>query len=152
MDYNLLLPLSTKRLLKSIWELLLLSCFSRVRLCATPWTAAYQAPPSMGFSRQEYWRKDSSSIQDHVLRFQVDVGFGGTFQLSMAVILFYASSSPTITRWGQNCHNHLSDEETEARLAVEWHVEDSYPDTKPCHAREGWEYAGPEACSASSAL
>ena len=30
----------------------LLSC---VQLFATPWTAAYQAPPSMGFSRQEYW-------------------------------------------------------------------------------------------------
>ena len=29
-----------------------LSC---VRLLVTPWTAAYQAPPSMGFSRQEYW-------------------------------------------------------------------------------------------------
>ena len=28
---------------------------SPVRLFATPWTAAYQAPPSMGFSRQEYW-------------------------------------------------------------------------------------------------
>ena len=28
---------------------------SRVRLLATPGTAAYQAPPSMGFSRQEYW-------------------------------------------------------------------------------------------------
>ena len=28
---------------------------SCVRLSATPWTAAYQAPPSMGFSRQEYW-------------------------------------------------------------------------------------------------
>ena len=28
---------------------------SRVRLLGTPWTAAYQAPPSMGFSRQEYW-------------------------------------------------------------------------------------------------
>ena len=27
----------------------------RVRLLATPWTAAYQAPPSTGFSRQEYW-------------------------------------------------------------------------------------------------
>ena len=27
-----------------------------VRLLTTPWTAAYQAPPSMGFSRQEYWR------------------------------------------------------------------------------------------------
>ena len=35
--------------------LLLLSHFSRVWLLATPWTAAYQAPPSMGFSRQEYW-------------------------------------------------------------------------------------------------
>ena len=29
--------------------------FSRVRLLATPWTAAYQAPPSIGSSRQEYW-------------------------------------------------------------------------------------------------
>ena len=29
---------------------------SRVRLLATPWTVADQAPPSMGFSRQEYWR------------------------------------------------------------------------------------------------
>ena len=28
---------------------------SRVRLFETPWTVAYQAPPSMGFSRQEYW-------------------------------------------------------------------------------------------------
>ena len=28
---------------------------SRVRLLVTPWTTAYQAPPSMGFSRQEYW-------------------------------------------------------------------------------------------------
>ena len=28
---------------------------SRVWLFATPWTAAYQAPPSMGFARQEYW-------------------------------------------------------------------------------------------------
>ena len=28
---------------------------SRVRLFATPWTVAYQAPPSMGFSRQEHW-------------------------------------------------------------------------------------------------
>ena len=28
---------------------------SHVRLLATPWTAAYQAPPSLGFSRQKYW-------------------------------------------------------------------------------------------------
>ena len=35
--------------------LLLLSHFSRVWLCVTPWLAAYQASPSMGFSRQEHW-------------------------------------------------------------------------------------------------
>ena len=34
--------------------LLLLTRFSRVRLCATPETAAHQAPPSLGFSRQEH--------------------------------------------------------------------------------------------------
>ena len=35
--------------------LLLLSHFSHVQPCATPWTAAHQAPPSLGFSRQEHW-------------------------------------------------------------------------------------------------
>ena len=35
--------------------LLLLSHFSCVQLCATPEMAAHQAPPSLGFSRQEYW-------------------------------------------------------------------------------------------------
>ena len=33
----------------------LLSRFSRVRLSATPQTAAHQAAPSLGFSRQEHW-------------------------------------------------------------------------------------------------
>ena len=35
--------------------LLLRSRFSRVPLCVTPWTAAHQAPPSLGLSRQEQW-------------------------------------------------------------------------------------------------
>jgi len=33
------------------------SSLSRVQLFATPWTVAHQAPPSMGFSRQEYWSR-----------------------------------------------------------------------------------------------
>ena len=37
-------------------EVVLLSCFSRVQLSVTPWTVARQAPLSMGFPRQEYWR------------------------------------------------------------------------------------------------
>ena len=35
--------------------LLLRSRFSRVQLCVTPEMAAHQAPPSLGFSRQEHW-------------------------------------------------------------------------------------------------
>ena len=43
--------------------LLLLSRFSRVRLCATPQTAAHQAPLSLGFSRQEQWSGLHNSSQ-----------------------------------------------------------------------------------------
>ena len=40
----------------SIWSYMGVCChFSHVRLFATPWTVACQAPLSMGFSRQEYW-------------------------------------------------------------------------------------------------
>ena len=41
--------------LKNQLLLLLLSCFRRVRLCATPETAAHHAPQSLGFCRQEHW-------------------------------------------------------------------------------------------------
>ena len=51
---------------------------SRARLLATPWTAAYQAPPSMGFSRQEYWSgvplPSPSSIIKTVIK-EVSEGF-----------------------------------------------------------------------------
>ena len=41
--------------LKSLLMKVKVKSLSRVQLLETPWTAAYQAPPSMGFSRQEYW-------------------------------------------------------------------------------------------------
>ena len=41
----------------------------RVWLLATPWTAAYQAPPSMGYSRQEYWSGLPFSTTDCVYSF-----------------------------------------------------------------------------------
>ena len=47
--------LKTNKQTKCQNMLLLLSRLSRVRLCATPLTAAHQAPPSLGFSRQEHW-------------------------------------------------------------------------------------------------
>ena len=48
-------PKFTHQLVIKVLLLLLLSRFSRVRLCATPQTAAHQAPLSLGFSRQEHW-------------------------------------------------------------------------------------------------
>ena len=49
-------PAQGPRLTVRLLLLLLLSHFSRVRLCVTPWTVAHKAPLSIGFSRQEYWR------------------------------------------------------------------------------------------------
>ena len=53
------IPSSVNKLLELFWRLLFsimkVKSLSRVRLFATPGTAAHQAPPSMGFSRQEYW-------------------------------------------------------------------------------------------------
>ena len=50
--------------------LLLLNRFSRVRLCATPWTAAHQVPPSLGFSRQEHW---SGAFSENTLLFDIKI-------------------------------------------------------------------------------
>ena len=44
-----------KKIVIVCYFLYLLKSVSRVRLFVTPWTVAYQAPPSMGFSRQESW-------------------------------------------------------------------------------------------------
>ena len=43
---------------------------SRIRLLATPWTAAYQARPSMGFSRQEYWLTHKTNHHTYKSNFQ----------------------------------------------------------------------------------
>ena len=52
---------------------------SLVRLLVTPWTAAYQAPPSMGFSRQEYWSGC------HCLLCPVNLGVHKSFWISIFV-------------------------------------------------------------------
>ena len=64
LSLSLSLSLSLKRKL-----LLLLRHFRRVRLCATPWMAAHQALPSMGFSTQEYWGGLPFPSPERTLRF-----------------------------------------------------------------------------------
>ena len=58
MKFNLPVTFRKKNFKQEGTKLVLLSevkSLSRVRLFATPWTVANQAPPSMGFSRREYW-------------------------------------------------------------------------------------------------
>ena len=54
-EKSLLIQLFQNPILLLLLLLLLLSRFSRVQLCVTPETAAHQASPSLGFSRQEHW-------------------------------------------------------------------------------------------------
>ena len=58
--------------------LLLLSRFSRVWLCATPQMAAHQAPPSLGFSRQEHWSGLLNTLlkQNYILNKWLTLFFG----------------------------------------------------------------------------
>ena len=57
---------------------------SRVLLLATPWTTAYQAPPSMGFSRQEYW----SGVPLPSLLTTLDTSYKRNHTMSFCVWLF----------------------------------------------------------------
>jgi len=55
MDIGNKTMISAYSLIQSMLCYAMLSHFSRVRLRVTPQTAAHQAPPSLGFSRQEHW-------------------------------------------------------------------------------------------------
>ena len=76
--------------------LLLLSRFSRVRLCETPETAAHQAPPSLGFSRQEHWSGLPCPLQGIVPMQGLNPGLPHCGQM-----LYHLShqGSPRILQW-----------------------------------------------------
>ena len=81
---------------------------SRVRLLATPWTAAYQAPLSMGFSRQEYWSGVPlpSPLEFMVLPYKVMGTHNRCFQIALHGILPDAANS---WRWrgrSETFHHH----------------------------------------------
>ena len=81
---------------------------SGVRLFTTPWTAAYQAPPSMGFSRQEYWSGvPLPSPMDHEIYFKTVCTELRLFDLWIFFLraVYCSCLSPP-----SNIHNqHLSD-------------------------------------------
>ena len=72
-----------------------------VWLLATPWTAAYQAPPSMGFARQEYW----SGVPLHSpLRFMFCFKYG---EFSAMVLLIISSPTLSLLSSGETSIQHL---------------------------------------------
>ena len=74
---------------------------SHVRLLATPWTAAYQAPPPMGFSRQEYWSEMPLPSSKALTR-QTFVGKVMSLlfnMLSRLVITFLPRSKRLLNSW-----------------------------------------------------
>ena len=63
---------------------------SRVRLFATPWTTAHQAPPSMGFSRQEYWSGvPLPSLKNVFMYYYIYLSFFHTKDDSVYILLFF---------------------------------------------------------------
>ena len=82
--------------------LLLLSRFSHVQLRATPWTEAYQASPSVGFSRQEYWSgvPSPSPIPRYICLLYVGVCL---VQLQRQGLQWLFSPTLTPCGWQTNC-------------------------------------------------
>jgi len=68
---------------------------SHVRLLATPWTAAYQAPPSMGFSRQEY----CSGVPLPSLSNDSNVAFSHVFSAYLTNTLGWLTSMSNVLHW-----------------------------------------------------
>ena len=85
---------------KAMLLLLLLSPFSRVRLCATPGTAAHQAPPSLGFSRQEHWSgvplPSLNQRGSYANKFDMKSKLGNDWQNYSLELCFHSLSSLTI--------------------------------------------------------
>ena len=97
---DLILKHNSSVCLHAIQSVKSLSC---VRLFATPWTVAYQTPPSMGFSRQEYWRESpfpspgdlpDPGIEPRSPALQTDALPGLSHQRSLLKLPISCNSSP----------------------------------------------------------
>ena len=82
---------------------------SRVRLFVTSWTAAHQAPPSMGFSRQEYWSGVPLPSLFHVLDVvnSAVMNIGVHVSLSILVSLMCMPSSSIAGSYGSSISSFL---------------------------------------------
>ena len=99
---------------KPSFRMLLLSHFSLVRLLATLWIVVYQAPPSMGFSRQEYWSRVPSPSPS--FRMVCCKYLTNRTTSSLPVILLSACDERVKSACIQEIHNPLGRRDTLASL------------------------------------
>ena len=87
---------------------------SRVRLLATPWTAAYQASPPMGFSRREYWSGVPLPSPSNVHEFEQTLGnSGGQRRLACCSPWGHRVRHNLATEPQKDLNVHFSKEDTE---------------------------------------
>ena len=111
---------------------------SRVRLLETSWTAAYQAPPPMGFSRQEYWSglplPSSRALQSEKL-----IPDLSRCSLRLVESLLFKKKAPQITDHSE--HDNLSNL-SESCSVVSYSFATSW--TVACQAPLSMEFSRPE--------
>ena len=76
---------------------------SRVRLLVTPWTAAHQAPPPMGFSRQEHWSRVPLPFPVCVVRWKLKGS--ELFDETVYELIITVTSGNPVSKWktSQSC-------------------------------------------------
>ena len=81
----------------------MLSCFSQVWLCTTPWTVARQPLLSMGFSRQEYWSGLPRPSPGHLPRDRIcNPNLFCLLHWQVGSLLLAPSGKPRATIWSHN--------------------------------------------------
>ena len=118
--------------------LLLLSHFSRVRLCATPETTAHQAPLSLGFSRQEHWSglpfpsptecllcaKQHAKFWYLVVRYahMVTLWKSNTYATLYTESCVTEAKDTDIQDWCSNCHHRHRRVHKSERVKLQWTI------------------------------
>ena len=124
---------------------------SRIRLLATPWTAAYQAPLSMGFSRQEYWSglplpspsvvllrtKAQETASWNIKRFPLSKE-NHTSQVMNLVLFYVWKDSRVSARWNQAFDKHLNSLRLVSCLSPSWVPLGVHSCTEGSHGGQWW--------------
>ena len=95
-SFNIVFKVDLISLVLSYWKV---KSLSRARLLATPWTTAYQASPSMGFSRQEYWSGVPLPSSSYWKKYIIDRNQPGLLQSELRDDRGWDGRMTSLTQW-----------------------------------------------------